>query len=186
MKRIRWILGNLCFVAAVAALILYVFSVAQGNSPAIFGYRILRVVSSSMQPTIPDETCILIHEVEAETLKVGDIITFRSVDPVIYGYYNTHRIYDVYEDEAGGLHFLTKGDANEYPDDYEVLPEYIVGKYIKQIPFGKVLAKALNGLNNRYVYFLVVILPLVLCLISYVWQLLCYAWKKDEEEDKEE
>lgn len=186
MKRIRGILSNLCFAAAVMALILYVFSIAQGNSPSIFGYRVLRVVSSSMQPAIPDETCILIHEVEIETLKVGDVITFRSVDPAIYGYYNTHRIYDIYEDETGGLHFLTKGDANEYPDDYEVLPEYIVGKYIKQLPFGKVLAKALNGLNNRYVYFLVVILPLVLCLISYVWQLLCYAWKKDEEEDKEE
>lgn len=136
-----------------------------------------------MEPVISEETCIIIKEVELDTLKEGDIITFISTDPSIYGYYNTHRIYDSYLDAEGKMHFITKGDANEYPDDYEVTEDKVIGAYVRELPFGELLGKALSKLSNRNVYFLVVILPLLICLISYVIQFLNALFDKQKDEE---
>ena len=178
------IIKNILLILAVGLLVLQVASAVKGSTPSFLGYRVLRVISSSMQPTIPDETCILIRSVDADTLEEGDVITYISTDPSIYGYYNTHRIYDKYTDEEGVIHFITKGDANEYPDVYEVLPDRIIGKYMGEIPFGRYLGKGLNYLTNRNVYFLVVILPLVICLISYVLQILRTLMEDREDEEE--
>ncbi len=179
--RIGKIVKNTLLILAVVLLGIQVYSSVKGSTPSLLGYRVLRVISSSMQPCIPDETCILIRSVEAETLEEGDVITYISTDPSIYGFYNTHRIYDIYTDEEGVLHFITKGDANDYPDAYEVLPECIIGKYVGEIPLGRYIGKGLNYLTNQNVYFLVVILPLVICLISYVVQILWALLKGSKE-----
>lgn len=171
MRKVVRIIGNICFIAAVVLLGFLVFAAAGGNTPSLFGYRMLRVVSGSMQPLIQENTCILIHETDAGELKVGDVITFVSTDPAIYGYYNTHRIYDIYEDAAGELCFVTKGDASDYPDAYDVTADRVVGRFVGEVPGGRLLGGLIGRLHERNIYFLVVILPLLLCLVSYVWQL---------------
>lgn len=185
MGKIKEVVQHILFVIAIVLVCFVVYTAAKGESFSVFGYRVLRVISSSMQPTISDETCIIIREVEPDALEVGDIITFISTDPVIYGYYNTHRIYDIYTGDDGVRCFVTKGDANPYPDDYDVTPDRLVGKYIREVPYGTVLGKALNHLRNRNVYFLVVMLPLLLCLLSYIYQLIqtLLDEKKDEEDE---
>lgn len=184
MKKAVKIIGNVCFVAVVALLGLLVFASAGGNTPSLFGYRVLRVVSGSMEPLIQEDTCILIRETDTDGLEVGDIITFVSTDPAIYGYYNTHRIYDIYEDAAGERCFITKGDSNEYPDAYDVTADRVVGVFRGELPGGRLLGALISKLHERNVYFLVVILPLLLCLISYVWQLgsSLIGKKQDKEE----
>ena len=184
MKKFRRFLGHVCFILAVLLLGLLVFTTAGGKTPSIFGYRILRVVSSSMEPVIPEGTCILVKETKPDTLKTGDVITFVSSDPAIYGFYNTHRIFDIYETAQGETRYITKGDSNEYPDDYDVAPEQIVGKLVKEIPGGRWFGRLVGRLHERNIYFLVVILPLLLCLISYIWQLAEAI--RDKGEEKEE
>lgn len=178
------IIKNILLVLAVALLVIQVGAAAKGSTPSVLGYRVLRVISSSMQPAIPDQTCILIRSVPADSLEEGDVITYISTDPSIYGCYNTHRIYDKYTDNEGGLHFITKGDANEEPDVYEVLPERIVGKYLGEIPFGRYIGKGLNYLTDRRVYFLVIILPLLICMMSYIVQIVRTLMEDKEDEEE--
>lgn len=184
MRKAVKITGNICFAAAVVLLGLLVFASAGGNTPSLFGYRVFRVAGGSMQPLIQENTCILVRETDTDELEVGDVITFVSTDPSIYGSYNTHRIYDIYENAAGERCFVTKGDANDYPDVYDVMADRVVGCFVGEMPGGPLLGSLIGWLHEKNIYFLAVILPLLLCLISYVWQLgsSLLGKKQDKEE----
>ena len=52
-----------------------------------------------------------------------------------------------------------------------VSEEQIVGKYVGRLPYGQVLSGFLDKLSEQNFYFLVVIVPIVLCLTSCVAQL---------------
>lgn len=175
--------NDLLFIVVILLTCVCIFGLLKGNAPAIFGYRILHVISGSMEPEIENGSYIIIKEVDASELQVGDVITFISEEPAIYGMYNTHRIYDICKDTyTGETLFITKGDAHEDTDAYPVSVEQIVGKLVKVLPFGKTIGKVLVHLSNNYVYFGIVILPLLICLISYIVQLFKALSGKDKEE----
>ena len=54
---------------------------------------------------------------------------------------------------------------------YTVLEEDIVGKYVGKLPLGQMLSGFLDKFSEQNFYFLVVIVPIVLCLTSSVIQL---------------
>lgn len=153
-----------------------------GKLPYIFGYRVLKVISSSMQPTIQDGTCIVIQKVDTKDIQVGDIITFVSDAPDIEGYLNTHRVSNIIRDgESGELLYITKGDAYEVEDDYSVEASQIVGRYVGALPFGNVIYQLTMFLSNRTNYFVVIMIPLLLCCLSYIRQL----WKALSQKKKD-
>lgn len=175
--------NDVFFIIVMFIMCVCILGLLKGNAPAIFGYRILHVISGSMEPAIEVGSYIIIKETDANSLEIGDVITFVSEEPAIYGMYNTHRIYDIcrdtYTDETL---YITKGDAHETTDAYPVTEEQIVGKLVKVLPFGKSIGKLLSHLSNNYVYFGIVFIPLGICLISYIIQLLKALFGKDEEE----
>jgi signal peptidase len=69
---------------------------------------------------------MVIKPVDPETLKIGDIICFQLSEPTSI----THRIINI-TDQG----FITKGDANEDPDQWIVKKENVIGKAILTIPF---------------------------------------------------
>lgn len=183
-KRIN--VKDVIFVAVILLTCFFVFCLIKGNVPAIFGYRLLHVVSGSMEPMIESGSYIIIKEADVSTLCEGDIITFVSEESSIYGMYNTHRIYDICTDTyTGETLFITKGDAYTEPDIYPVKTEQVVGKLVKILPYGKTLNKIMTNLSNNYVYFGVVIVPLLICLASYFVQFMEAIFSKDDEEQEE-
>jgi len=84
------------------------------------------VYTGSMEPAIPVGSVVVIKPVNPETLKIGDIICFQLSEPTSI----THRIINI-TDEG----FVTKGDANEDPDQWIVKKENVIGKVILTIPF---------------------------------------------------
>jgi len=84
------------------------------------------VYTGSMEPAIPVGSVVVIKPVDPETLKIGDIICFQLSEPTSI----THRIINI-TDEG----FITKGDANEDPDQWIVKKENVIGKAILTIPF---------------------------------------------------
>lgn len=187
MNRILSMIRNVAFVVVILFVCFIIYTMSQGNTVSIAGYRVLRVLTSSMEPTIVGNTCIITKEVDVDELKVGDIITFISEDPAIYGYYNTHRIHEIVE-ENGEEKFVTKGDNSYEVDPYTVSKDNVVGIYVKELPGGRLIGKAFVALSDNKVYFLVIIIPLVLCLMSYFWEIVGMVTGKyrDEEEDEVE
>ena len=172
MKRTVSIVGNIIFVAVVLYLCYFIILAAQNQSPSVFGYRMLRVMSDSMEPVFGPGECIIVRSAEQEDIEIGDIVTFVSPDPSLKGSFNTHRIIDIAPDRATGqLVYYTKGDNNTWDDDYTIYYEDIVGKYIDKIPYGRVVSKFLEKLSDREYYFAIVMIPIILCFLSCILQL---------------
>lgn len=89
------------------------------------GQEMFSVLSGSMEPYLHTRSTVLIDTtVDAEALGVGDPITFmtgRNKPPT------THRIVEVFTDDAGKTFFRTQGDANEDPDPDPVSPANVIG-----------------------------------------------------------
>lgn len=184
-KKIIQIIKKIVLALLILVICSIIIAMTQGYHPKFFGYQVLRVLTSSMQPTISENTCIITKEVPQNELKVGDIITFISEDAQIYGYYNTHRIYDIVE-ENGEVRYITKGDANPVPDDETVSYSQITGIFVGELPGGQLIGQLFVALSDNKVYFLVVMLPLGLCLISYVWQIIGFITHRDEDDEEED
>ena len=186
MKKTIKIIREIGVTVLVLFLVFLIYCMSQGQKISVFGYQVLRVLTSSMEPAIVENTCILIKDVDTDTLKVGDIITFISEDPQIKGFYNTHRIVEIQE-ENGERVFITKGDHNPKIDDYPSHEESVVGIYVSEIPGGRLLGRMFTALSNNTVYFFVIMLPLFLCMLSYVWQIVkMFTGADDNDEDDDD
>jgi signal peptidase len=84
------------------------------------------VFTGSMAPVIPVGGLVVIKPVDSATLRPGDIICFKFSEKISI----THRIINITNEG-----FVTKGDANENPDQYTVKKEDVVGKVLLVIPF---------------------------------------------------
>ena len=101
--------------------------IAVWSSTGLLGFTPSIIASGSMQPALNPGDIVLIISAPAATIKVGDIIQYRTTDaPII------HRVIDKYE-ASGSLWFITQGDANNAPDD-PVNERQITGKAIFTIP----------------------------------------------------
>lgn len=189
MKKVLTHLRDILFVLLVLMMCIMIIAVSKGYHPSVGGYRLLRVLTHSMRPAIEENALIIIKEVPQEEIQTGDIITFVSDDPDLMGFYNTHRVYSIeVNEETGEKRYITKGDENTAIDLYPVKYEQIAGKLYKKIPYGHVVGQAIATLADQRMYFLLIILPLMLCFLSYVWQifsLLVLSDKKEVEEHEE-
>ena len=100
---------------------------AQSGAPvSIAGYCGLVVLSGSMQDVIPQDSFVITHQVDANSLQVGDDITFMaSADTCV-----THRIIEINRQSDGTLSFRTKGTNNQSPDSDPVPAANVVGKVV--------------------------------------------------------
>lgn len=186
VKKLLYILENIIFIILLAGLCWSVYSIQVNKTVSFFDYHFLRILSNSMEPTFKVNTCIIVKTVDEEELKIGDIITFQSHETEIYGIYNTHRIYDIIVNEkTGEKEYITKGDLFEYSDRLTVKYEDIIGKFQRKVPFSSVINFLVEKLADNKIYFIVIIFPLVLCLLSYIYQLIhIIIYGFDEEKQK--
>ncbi len=144
------------------AMLLTVVMTKPGQVPNVFGHSVFRVMSGSMEPTLPVDTLIAVRLSGGEDVQKGDIITFYSKDPSLNGSINTHRVIDITE-ENGVRAFVTKGDANQIVDRYPVEKQDLVGVVV----FSSVLlGKVVRLVSNPVVFVPLILIPLVLLLAS--------------------
>lgn len=153
-------LSVLLVVVFVFALFVFlsVIRTPKGAVPELFGYSVLRVSTASMEPLYPVGSIVIAKKIDPADLKDGDIISYYSAEPAIYGLPNTHRILSTQSDETDRLYFVTKGDNNPVADYYPVYTEDLIGKVSFSI--GSV-GSVLGFLQNRVVLFFLLIVPLV-------------------------
>jgi signal peptidase len=95
------------------------------HKPSVFGYRVLYVVSGSMEPTIKTNQFVLAHTIDAKDVEVGDIVAYNRD-----GRYIVHRIIDEEDDEDGTVLFQFQGDNNNIPDESWVTESQITYEII--------------------------------------------------------
>ena len=101
----------------------------------LFGYKAFIVLSDSMSKTdFSAGDLVLVKEVDASTLKEGDIIAYTSQNTSNYGETVTHKIRKLTTDANGEPGFVTYGTTTDTDDETIVTYSYVLGKYATHIP----------------------------------------------------
>lgn len=163
MKKVVGIVINVIlwlFVVFAALTTVVVFTGTSNNGVGnLFGYMPFSIQTQSMEPTIKAGDVVIGKEVDFNTLKEGDIITYwTTVDE--QKILNTYRITKVISNGKGSVpSFKTKGDNNQIEDEYTVAAADIVAKYNSKISG---LGKAVDFLETQKGFFICIVLPLIL------------------------
>lgn len=145
-QTVSWLL-LICAFAVLAATILV---------PKIAGARPYTVLTGSMRPSYPPGTLIVVRPEAADTITVGDVITYqiRSGDPAVV----THRVVDITrtpdgDTPDGDLRFITRGDANGDDDELAVRPVQVRGVLWYSIPYLGFVNTWFSGAKRTLVVF---------------------------------
>ena len=98
----------LSIILIVLIFILLLFNIVSIFEFSFFGFRIFKVATGSMEPTLSINSIIVVKK--TDDLNIGDIITFQDSRG-----YTTHRIVEMNEDSI-----TTKGDANNVKDTLKI------------------------------------------------------------------
>jgi len=133
--------------------------------PSVFSGSLAIVRSSSMEPAIRAGALAVMLPIDAEDVKVGDIITFEPPwDPDVIV---SHRVIAIRYDEQ--LLFDTKGDAVEDSDPYWVPARNVHGKVIFSIPYlGYGASYAVRYVRTWLGFVCLVCIPVVILVASTV------------------
>ena len=124
--------------------------------PSFFGYKVLQVMSGSMDDVFSVGDVILIKETRQEEIKKGDIITFKKENII------THRIIEMNKTNDT-MYYTTKGDNNNTNDAEKVKYEEIEGKYItKFVNVGHLI----SFLNATEGFIVLVSLPIIVIIFT--------------------
>lgn len=175
MKKIVNVISAIILVITFIFVVLLVFTRIQGKTPEVFGYQILRVSSSSMEPRLEVGDVILSKKVDDITsLKLGDIITYKGESGSYSGKLITHEVtLEPYEYNSK-YYLQTMGIANTLPDP-EISEDQVVGIMICTLPF-------LSGVYNFFMTPWGLIIVLGFLAILFVNE--AFALKKLVSEDK--
>ena len=133
-SRFRVPIAGLIFYLGLAALIFMAYMAGAENEARpprnIFGFSVMTVLTRSMQDEIPQDALIVTRRVPAETIQVGDNITFITPQDTTI----THQVVEIEHNFAGtGMPgFVTRGVMNLQPDAEIVPAENVVGRVIFQ------------------------------------------------------
>jgi signal peptidase len=118
----RLVLGAvvLTSIAVVGALVL-----------VLLGFRPLVVRSGSMIPTYRVGDIVLVEQIRADELRVGEVVTLAYYPE--YGESLTHRVRSI-RDVDGEIQVETRGDANESSEVWTVAPDALVGRVVASAP----------------------------------------------------
>lgn len=165
MKKIVLGIVNVLSVAAIV-IALFILCTAvmtkSGEAPSILGHYVFRVMTGSMQPTVPEDALIVVRKTGLSEIEPEDIISYYSTDPLLDGAVNTHRVVAV-EQQGESYIFRTKGDANAMEDHYPALGENVLGKVVFiSYPLGVVV----NFLSSPVAFVVLILLPILIIFVS--------------------
>jgi len=167
MKKVGNILLDILIVLVVLialAMSVMVISSKASGVPNVLGYSPMTVQTDSMVPTFNVGDLLIDKKVNTDTLKVGDVITYKEVVNNVQ-ILNTHRIVKIFTD-AGLVSYVTKGDHEKDQDIMPVRQSDVVGKWTgHHIPL---LGKIMDFIKSQMGIMVCFVIPLALL---FIWQL---------------
>lgn len=179
-KKKKSLVGDLLFYGILAALIVGVVLLtgSSGQGPRSFaGFTAQTVLTSSMESVYPKGALVISRRTDANTLKIGDDITFMSSETATI----THRIIGIVEDYAdtGQRAFQTQGVMNKNPDSQLVPAVNVVGKVVFH---SHAAGKVVDFLKSYWplLLFFFVLLAVLVRVLRYIYR------KDDKDSDQAE
>lgn len=143
--------------------------------PRLFGIRIYGVMTGSMTPAYPVGGVVYVKGMEAESIQVGDVITYRMGTDTEY--FMTHRVVEM----ADGF-FRTKGDANEAADPEPVSYERLIGRVVFYLPGYAKVADFVDSTTGKCTFIILFATAFVMWIAA---DLLSHGKKEDKAVQEE-
>ena len=166
LKKIWSIFSNIVVILVVLSAVFLMGS-------RLLGYQCYTVISGSMQPKYMVGDLIYVKEVDVNTIKVGDDITFILNEDLVVA---THRVVRI---DAENQRFYTKGDANEIEDSEPVHFNNVIG--VPQFSIPK-LGYVSDFVQNPPGMYITIGVGIILILVVFVPDMI---GKKKKEDDPE-
>jgi signal peptidase len=181
IKQLAVVSGNLLSIALLLVMLGLTFFLLRSHFtgvPMAAGHHLYIVSSGSMSPTIDTGSIVIVQPQTASEITAGDIITYRL--PGGDNHLITHLVVDV--NNTNGLHFITKGDANETADLEPVPANNIVGKTVFSLPYA---GYVINFAQTTTGYITIFIVPALLIIAFETRNLIRYTSELDKQKKKE-
>ena len=157
-----YVISSVLLGAAVLIALYVAISTLAVGYTSIFGYSVFRVVTPSMEPTIPVNSLLICKKVDIDTIAVNDIISFKSKEPDHYGAIVTHRVVSIKKSENGEIMLESRGDANYTSDGYYVTGKNFIGKVIAYSGREGAVTKLIKFLTGQFGFIALIVLPLLI------------------------
>lgn len=146
------------FSAAIVVLVVLLAVFLMGSR--LIGLQAYTVVSGSMEPTYSVGDLIYVKDVDPDSIKVGDPITFVANEDLAVA---THRVVEI---DAKEREFTTKGDANKTTDANPVHFNNLIGKPVFSIPLLGYVSAYIQSPPGTYVAIAVGVALILLVFLS--------------------
>jgi signal peptidase len=132
--------GLLAMLGLIGALVIAI--------PALSGATPMTILTSSMEPTYPPGTLIIVRPVAIDEISIGDAVTYQiaSGKPEVV----THRVTAI-SLVNGETTFTTQGDNNAVADPNPVLPVQVRGTVWYAVPYIGYVNTIVNGDNRAWI-----------------------------------
>lgn len=161
IKRLVSLMLTVLILLMVLTVGYFMYCSINGKIPFVGKYALVKILTPSMEPTIPAGTYIIAEKIGAESVREGDVIMFYSREPEIYGKINTHRAVKVVTTN-GERSFVTRGDNNPSNDPHLVSEKDVIGRYVRN---AAVASAFFTVLSKPYVFLLAVLIPSAVLIV---------------------
>lgn len=146
-------------LVTVTFLILLLAGIAVLYVPQWFGIEPMIVLSGSMEPTYPVGSLLYVKQIQTDSIKKGDVITFLldGQTPV------THRVVEV---DKKTRTCTTKGDANNTVDGSPVAFEQVIGTPAFHVKKAGYLADKISRPAGKIGYIAAIVVDLILMVMG--------------------
>ena len=114
------------------SLLVMAGSILLSIGPRFASYETFVVLSGSMEPAIHTGSVVIVQPVAAETIKVGDVISYRRTEEPDITF--THRVSQVLQPGPSPV-LRTRGDANQVEDPWDLQLRGSAWKYVVAVPY---------------------------------------------------
>lgn len=181
VKKIWSIASKILIAILIFFMVLVLVMKMSGKNPSIFGLNLYYIATPSMEPSLEVGDIIISKNVkDYSKLKVNDVITYQGEVGSYSGKLITHQIIEIKEKD-GKYIFITKGTKEGASVDPDVREDQVVSKMVCEVPL---LGKVVTLMNNKVVFFFVIIVPLAVMLVCECINVVKIA--KDDENETDE
>lgn len=154
-------------ILSIVSCIVVMVQIQTKGYVSIFGKSAFRVITGSMEPTIPVGALLISSDTDISQVEEGDIICYTSQSKEMLGQVITHRVVQVLTDGRGRIALETRGDANTVSDGYLVTEDNYIGKVVHYTGEGNAISVIFTVLTSRTGFLSCIVFP-VLLIASFI------------------
>jgi len=155
-------LTTVLLLLTIAVCLFFTLQSLSKGYASVGGYSISRVVTGSMEPTIHKGAILISKKQDISTIKVNDVICFRTDDKILGRATITHRVINVFTTPDGNTVLQTKGDANPTADPSPVSSRQLIGRVIKYTGDNSKMSDVVKFLTGDIGFIACILLPVII------------------------